>query len=136
MSNPKKTKYLRFFFRKFPLALKAVAEVAEEGDAKHNGTVNSFLSIENGHQEYSEAMVRHILAEIIEGPTDPDDGILHSAKIAWGALARLEIELQNRDGIIADFQYQGGPIGTPQKSVYEKQSHSGKWEQWRKEIEL
>lgn len=118
MSDPNKIKYLRYFFRKFPRAIKAVAEVCEKGDAKHNGTVRSYTSIENGHQEYSEAMVRHVFGEIIEGPLDPEDGLLHAARIAWGALARLEIQLEHELGVPFDYQYRGGPIGGSAKPIY------------------
>lgn len=118
MSNPTKIKLLRYFFRKFPRAIEAIAEVARAGDAKHNGTVRSYTSVENGHQEYSEAMVRHIFDEIIEGPIDPEDKGLHAAKIAWGALARLEIQLERIHGAPADYQYSGGSIGKVQKSMY------------------
>ncbi len=120
MSDPSKIKLLRYFFRKFPRAIEAVARVSEAGDAKHNGTVRSYLSVENGHQEYSESMMRHIFDEIIEGPIELEDGSLHAAKIAWGALARLEIHLEKAKGTVEDYQYTGGPIGKPQKSMYEE----------------
>jgi len=119
MSDPNKTKFLRYFFRKFPLAIEAVAEVSRAGDAKHSGTVRSYLSVENGHQEFSEAMVRHILDEVTEGQYDSEDNVRHSARIAWAALARLEIELEHYYGKPVDYQYEGGPIGEPIKSFYE-----------------
>jgi len=117
MSNPNKVKLLRCFLRKFPRAILAIAEVCRAGDAKHNGTVRSYLGIENGHQEYSEAMVRHIFDEILEGPIDPEDGGLHAAKIACGAMFRLEIQLEKEHGEPVDYQYEGGPIGGVQKSI-------------------
>lgn len=119
MSNPKKMKFLRYFFRKFPRAIQAVAEISEVGDAKHKGTVRSYLSIENGHQEFSEAMMRHIFDEILKGPIDSECNVLHAARIAWGALARLEIQLEKEHGEPVDYQYEGGPIGDVQKSIYE-----------------
>jgi len=119
MSQPSKAKLLRYFFRKFPRAVKAVAEVARAGDEKHNGTVRSYLGIDNGHQEYSEAMTRHMFDEIIEGEVDPEDGGLHAAKIAWNALARLEIQLEHQHGQPVDYRYKGGIIGEAKKSVYE-----------------
>lgn len=118
MSDPNKTKFLRYFFRKFPRAIQAVAAISKAGDEKHNGSVRSYLSIENGHQEFSEAMVRHIFDEIIEGPVDPEGGVLHAARIAWAALARLEIHLEAIVGEPYDFQYGLGPIGKPIKSMY------------------
>lgn len=121
MSDPGKIKFLRYFFRKFPLAIEAVAEVSRAGDAKHNGTVQSYLSIENGHQEFSEAMVRHILGEVTEGQYDAED-VRHSARIAWAALARLEIELENFYGKPVDYQYEGGPIGKPIKPIYDPET--------------
>ena len=120
MSDPNKTKFLRYFFRKFPRAIQAVAEVSRAGDAKHDGKVRSYVSTENGHQEFSEGMMRHIFDEIIEGPVDPEDKGLHAAKIAWGALARLEIQLEQIYGQPFDYQYEGGPIGEVIKSMYKE----------------
>ena len=121
MSDPNKTKFLRYFFRKFPRAIEAVAEVSKDGDAKHNGLVRSYLSIENGHQEFSEAMMRHIHDEIIEGSLDLGDGkTLHAARIAWAALARLEIQLEEIYGEPYDYQYEGGPISKAIKSIYDE----------------
>jgi len=119
MSCPSKPKLLRFFIRKFPRAILALAEVSRAGDEKHDGTVRSYCDIENGHQEYTEAMVRHIFDEVLHGPVDPEDGALHAAKIAWGALARLEIQLEKCYGAPDDYQYTGGPIGEPKKSAYD-----------------
>ena len=120
MSDPNKTKFLRYFFRKFPRAIQAVAEVSKLGDAKHNNaTVRSYSGMENGHQEYSEAMIRHVFDEIMTGPIDPEDGKLHAARIAWAALARLEIQLEKEHGEPVDYQYEGGPIGEAIKSMYD-----------------
>ena len=120
MSDPKKTKFLRYFFRKFPRAIQAVAEVSKDGDAKHSGAVRSYLSVENGHQEFSEAMMRHIFDEIMTGPIDSEDGKLHAARIAWAALARLEIQLEEKHGLPTDYQYEAGPIGGVIKSIYDE----------------
>ena len=122
MSNPSKIKLLKYFLRKFPRAIEAIARVAEAGDIKHNGTVRSFLAVNNGYQEYSESMVRHLLDEIVEGPVDLEGGGLHAAKIAWGALSRLEIQLEGTQGEVVDYQHMGGPIGKPRKSIYEETS--------------
>jgi len=123
MSDPNKTKFLRYFFRKFPLAIEAVTDVCKAGDEKHNGGPRTFAGVPDGHTEFSEAMIRHIYAEIIEGPIDSDDGRLHAARIAWNALARLEIYLQNQKGEqIADFHFEGEPSGVEKyHTVYERE---------------
>jgi len=63
-------------------------------------------------------MVRHIFDEIIEGKVDPEDDRLHAARIAWGALSRLEIMLEHELGQPVDYQYEGGIIGEPKETLY------------------
>lgn len=129
MSDPNKTKFLRYFLRKFPRAIEAVADVCKAGDEKHNGGVRTYMGVPNGHQEYSEAMVRHIMAEIKEGPVDSDDGRLHATRICWNALARLEIYLQEQSGeAVVDFEFKGEPQGIPKYHTVYKPSEDKKVE--------
>lgn len=73
-------------------ALNAVIEVAEHGAAKYE--VDGWTRVPNGQQRYTDATLRHLLADVGGEARDPDSGLLHAAQVAWGALARLELELR------------------------------------------
>ena len=72
----------------FSGALLEVAKVSTYG--AHKYTPNGWKSVPDGVQRYSDAMLRHLLAESIS-PTDDESGLLHAAQVAWNALARLEL---------------------------------------------
>lgn len=76
----------------FPRALEAVATVSEYGARKY--TWGGWESVPDGVARYSDAMGRHIVDETIDGPIDPETGLLHAAQTAWNALARLELMLR------------------------------------------
>jgi hypothetical protein len=42
-------------------------------------------------------MLRHLLQEKTEGRVDKETGLLHSAQVAWNALARLQLQLMDED---------------------------------------
>jgi hypothetical protein len=82
----------------FPRAILEVARVSAHGARKY--TWNGWRSVEGGIIRYSDAMERHIVKEQIEGPIDKDSGpdeLLHAAQVAWNALARLELMLEERE---------------------------------------
>lgn len=72
----------------FAHALLAVGEVATYGADKY--TPHGWMHVPNGVERYTDAMLRHLLAEPNE-TYDPESCILHAAHAAWGALARLEL---------------------------------------------
>lgn len=76
----------------FPRALKAVSEVSLAGAKKY--TWNGWESVPDGINRYSDALGRHLLAEVTEGLIDPDTGCYHAAQVAWNAFARLELILR------------------------------------------
>ena len=79
----------------FPNALAAVADVSAAGARKY--TWDGWRTVPDGVGRYTEAMGRHLLAER-EGPTDSGPGgtgCLHAAQVAWNALARLELMLED-----------------------------------------
>jgi hypothetical protein len=78
----------------FPRALQAVALVSLFGATKY--TWKGWESVPEGVERYSDAMVRHMIAEAMEGPVTPDSGLLHAAHTAWNALAVLELKLRER----------------------------------------
>lgn len=75
----------------FPNACIAVAEVSHHGAKKY--TWKGWINVPNGKVRYTDAMVRHLIKESIGEEIDPDFGLLHAAHLAWGALARLELIL-------------------------------------------
>lgn len=76
----------------FPRALVAVASVSQYGAAKY--TWGGWESVPDGVQRYTDALGRHLVGETIDGPADPETGLLHAAQTAWNALARLELMLR------------------------------------------
>jgi len=76
----------------FANALLAVAEAGTFGAVKYAD--NNWRHVPNGTERYTDAMLRHLLAEGAGEITDPDSGLWHAAHTAWNALARLELMLR------------------------------------------
>ena len=79
----------------FPRALVAIAGVSDVGMKKY--TWKGWESVPDGVNRYSDAMGRHLILESTEGEYDKDTGLLHSAQVAWNALARLELILREKE---------------------------------------
>ena len=79
----------------FPGAIRAVATVSTFGASKYSW--KGWETVPEGFERYSDAMVRHLISESNEGPYDNDSGLLHAAHAAWGALARLEFLLREKE---------------------------------------
>lgn len=74
----------------FPLALLEIAKVSKVGNDQHNP--GQPLHWEKGKStDHADSLVRHLL----ERGTLDVDGMRHSAKVAWRALALLQTELEN-----------------------------------------
>jgi hypothetical protein len=74
----------------FPDAIAAVAELSQKGNDQHNpGKPLHWDRSKSGDE--SDALMRHF----IERGTLDTDGIKHSAKVAWRALALLQKEIEN-----------------------------------------
>jgi hypothetical protein len=78
----------------FANALQAVAEVGTFGANKY--TADGWKQVDNGFSRYSDAMLRHVLAEAAGDELDPESSLLHAAHGAWNALARLELLLAKK----------------------------------------
>lgn len=77
----------------FPLALLAVAECSKKGNDQHNpGKPLHWDRSKSGDE--SDALMRHF----VQRGTMDSDGIRHSAKVAWRALALLQKELEAASG--------------------------------------
>jgi len=74
----------------FPDALAAVARLSKVGNDKHNPNEPLHWSREKS-SDHADCILRHM---IDRGKVDTD-GIRHSVKVAWRALAMLQIELEN-----------------------------------------
>lgn len=77
----------------FPLALLEVAKASKAGQVQHNPS-QPLAWDKTKSTDHADCLVRHLL----ERGTMDTDGIRHSAKVAWRALALLQIELE-RDNI-------------------------------------
>ena len=80
----------------FSRALTAVTEVGTYGASKY--TPYGWRSVPEGIERYSEAMLRHWLAEAQGLESDAESNMLHAAHLAWNALARLELMLRDIEG--------------------------------------
>lgn len=81
----------RGLFQYFPSALAAVAQVSRVCNDKHNPGQPLHWSKENSN-DHNDALLRHI-ADTSNDPLarDPEDGTLLAAKVAWRALAHLQV---------------------------------------------
>lgn len=80
----------------FPSALVAVAALSAKGNDQHNpGQPLHWDRAKSGDE--ADALIRHLMQR---GTVDKD-GVLHSAKVAWRALALLQKELEAEGAPIA-----------------------------------
>lgn len=75
--------------RYFPDAIKEVAKVSYAGNQQHNPDKPLHWD-RNKSTDELDALSRHL----IDAGTFDDDGMRHSAKVAWRALANLQKELE------------------------------------------
>lgn len=80
------------FIKYFPRAMLAVAELSRVGNDQHNPGAELHWDRSKSGDEL-DALTRHL----IEAGTMDTDGVLHSTKVAWRAMANLEKELENYD---------------------------------------
>lgn len=76
----------------FPNAMKEVATCSKVGNDQHHPEKPLHWD-KNKSTDNEDAMVRHLIDHSID-PMD-EDGVLHLTKVAWRALASLEIYLEN-----------------------------------------
>lgn len=79
----------------FARALRAVGEVGTFGANKY--TPNGWVQVPDGVERYSDALVRHLLAEWTGEEVDAQSGHMHAAHAAWNALARLDLILREQE---------------------------------------
>jgi hypothetical protein len=81
----------------FPRAIEKVAEISTFGARKY--AWKGWESVPEGVERYSDALVRHLVAESKGEVLDPDSGLLHAAHAAWNALAVLELKLRKDNNV-------------------------------------
>lgn len=86
-----KTRFFEHLFTYFPRALARVEAVSAYGAKKY--TRMGWATVPDGVARYTEAMIRHILAEA-DGETLDVSGLHHDEQIAWNSLARLELRIR------------------------------------------
>lgn len=80
----------------FPVALAEIAKVSKAGNDQHNP--GQALHWARGKSmDQADTLVRHLL----ERGTFDADGLRHSAKAAWRALALLQLELEAEGAPVA-----------------------------------
>ena len=77
----------------FPKALAAVARLSQKGNDKHNPGEPLHWSREKS-SDHADCIMRHL---VDRGQVDPEDGFLHDAKVAWRALAMLELAIEAQE---------------------------------------
>ncbi|HZX69774.1 MAG TPA: dATP/dGTP diphosphohydrolase domain-containing protein [Rhodanobacter sp.] len=93
-----KVNIYRNVLARFPRAFMEIARVSEYGAKKHEVAIGdmSYLDIPDAYNMYTEACMRHMAGEALEGFVNHEDAdMLHAAQLAWNALARLEVFLRN-----------------------------------------
>jgi hypothetical protein len=78
----------------FANALIEVGKVGTFGAKKYSD--NGWLEVPNGIERYTDAMLRHWLAEQTGEWLDRESELPHAAHLAWNALARLELILREQ----------------------------------------
>lgn len=78
----------------FPQALAAVAELSRIGNDQHNPGQPMHWAREKS-TDHADCIMRHLM----ERGTIDNDGVAHSTKVAWRALALLQIELEKEKEI-------------------------------------
>lgn len=74
----------------FPDAIAAVAACSKAGNDQHNPGQPLHWAREKS-TDHADCIVRHLM----ERGTVDSDGIRHSAKLAWRALALLQVEIEH-----------------------------------------
>ena len=74
----------------FPAAIIEVAKVSRTGNVQHNGEGAPMQWSRGKSMDQADTIIRHFL----ERGTIDTDGLRHSAKLAWRALALLQLEME------------------------------------------
>ena len=89
----KETPVYRGFVSYFPDAMKAVARLSFVANEQHNPGEPLHWA-KHKSTDHLDALMRHMIDEL-SGEVD-SDGIDHAVKIAWRAMAHLQIKLERK----------------------------------------
>lgn len=78
----------------FPDAIAAVAQLSKIGNDQHNPGEPLHWAREKS-ADHHDCLIRHAM----DAGTIDTDGVRHSAKVAWRALAALQLELEAAHGV-------------------------------------
>lgn len=78
----------------FPNALAEVARVSKAGNDQHNPGQPMHHS-RGKSSDHADCIIRHL----VDAGTIDTDGMRHSAKVAWRALALLQEEIERAEGV-------------------------------------
>ncbi len=78
----------------FPQAIIGVASVSAFGATKY--AWKGWRHVPDGVDRYTDALVRHLIAEAKGEIYDAESGLPHSYHVAWNALARAELLEESR----------------------------------------
>lgn len=91
-----KPKYHTVITKHFPDALRMVVEIAMKSHFGKYAAVDqdwqNFKRVPNAIEEYSDAMMRHLLED-----GDDCDALTHAGAAAWNALARLQLMIEAKE---------------------------------------
>lgn len=76
----------------FARSLEQVGHVGTFGAKKYSD--GGWVDVPNGIDRYTDAMLRHLMAEKRGETFDPETKLMHAAHGAWNALARLDLMLR------------------------------------------
>jgi hypothetical protein len=77
----------------FPNALAEVARVSKAGNDQHNAG-QPLHHARHKSTDHADCIIRHL----VDAGTIDSDGMRHTAKVAWRALAMLQEELEREEG--------------------------------------
>lgn len=77
----------------FPAAIRGVALVSQFGATKY--AWNGWCYVPQGHNRYSDGLLRHLASEAEGEVLDAESGLHHDLHSAWNALARAELRIRN-----------------------------------------
>lgn len=78
----------------FARALEAVATVTTFGAQKYSPS--GWLAVPEAERRYTDALCRHLLADLRGEAADSESGLPHLAHAAWNVLALLELRSRGR----------------------------------------
>lgn len=79
----------------FSRALIEVGKVGTFGAQKYSD--DGWVSVQNGEQRYTDALLRHLFASAIGDHNDHESVLSHWAHVAWNALAVLDLMIRNSE---------------------------------------